>query len=330
MSNDKNYPDKNSDRSREEKISDWLQTIGTWATSLILIGLTVQQMNSNNEDQQNRVMADYVKQMTVLRVEQGLSPTFLSIPPQDSKERAKQEQVKLAARDIALNAARQLDGKRKGLLLKYLYDTKLIGVCPPDGKTSQLNRKGCLGSFIELSYIELKDVISPDNILPNDTSPSFSLNGINLQTASLQKANLSNAILMGVDLSGADLRGAKMDKAVLESGRMIRAKLQRAELKGANLQQVVMRGSRLKGTDLSNADLRRADLRGTDFSEAQLSRTKLEGAFYNKSDEANTYTGTEFSQQHEQYKKVMRLCPSDIPQDSNLHELDERCAAAPL
>lgn len=309
-------------RSREEKWSDWLQTIGTLATSAILIWLTVQQMYSNNQDQQNRVMADYVKQMTDLRIDHGLSHSFLKQEQTDPGKKEQQIQVKSAVRENTLNAARQLDGQRKGQLLKYLYDTELIGNCPPTAKnpqTSQIDTAQCGGGIINLSGIEFKEAVSS---FGTDPLQRLSLEGIDLTGARLLKADLRKVGLIGADLSHADLRFARLDGADLEGAKMIRVKLHGAKLNDAKMKEARLLGANLKSANLSNADLAGADLRSANLSGAKLDKVNLEGAFY--SNETNKETVIS-----EEHKKVMRSCPSDLPSNAELNVLNEKCDQIP-
>ncbi len=311
---------KESGRSREERWSDWLQTIGTVATSFILIGLTLQQMRSNNEDQQNRVMADYVKQMTELRVKDGLSPLLLTekIAPKDIQEKAKQEQVKLVARENTLNAARQLDGKYKGRMLKYLYDTKLIGYCSKNDKTVRntvIDINQCENGIIDLDEIEFKEAVSNFNA---DSQKPLRLWGIDLRGASLVKADLKNVILIGADLSGADLRFAKLNGANLEGAMLEKVRLNEANLNGAVMVKSKLLGTNLKGANLKDANLEGADLRRVDLDGARLEGANLRGAFYSKESKKETKIS-------EEYKKVMRLCPDGTPDNSDLDSLSEVC-----
>jgi len=109
------------------------------------------------------------------------------------------------ARTLAI--LRRLDGGRKGLVLLFLYDTRLIDRANP---------------VIRLDTADLSDVVFPagtrgSNLPDIDEGGGVkvSFNGVNLSGANLHGANLtgahlSRAVLIGADLSGATLHGADL------------------------------------------------------------------------------------------------------------------------
>jgi hypothetical protein len=142
---------------------------------------------------------------------------------------------------------RQLDGKRRGPLLRFLFKSGLIEK----------------EAIIDLSKAELIGA----------ALRGATLQGANLSMANLQDANLSNALLSGADLSWADLRGGDLHSTNLEG-----ASLRGAFLFGADLSAADLRGTDLRWANLHGADLRGTDLQGADLHWANLEAADLTGA----------------------------------------------------
>jgi len=132
--------------------------------------------------------------------------------------------VAILARARTLTALRGLDQQRKGRLIQFLYEAKLIGFRDNTGTT--FNR-------------------------------TINLYGANLTAAELSGANLSSADLSLADLSGADLRSATLYQASLYL-----TDLSLADLSGADLENANLTAAELSGAILSDADLRGANLNG--------------------------------------------------------------------
>lgn len=158
---------------------------------------------------------------------------------------AKVDEMHYLARTRTLDVLSQLDGERKGEVLRFLNDTDLIktGSEIVDLSDADLNKANLVG--INLRDADLKDV---------------SLIYANMHLTQLPGANLSDADLSDADLSNADLRSASMHAA---------------DLRGANLSN-----ANLSGDDLSSADLSRANLsHAKGVTTEQLRRAKsLQGA----------------------------------------------------
>jgi uncharacterized protein YjbI with pentapeptide repeats len=298
-----------------------------------------------DETRQYEIMSKYLDRMTNLMIRENLaSPNS-------------REDVRSVARAITLNAVRQLEGEPKGQLLKFLYEAKLVG-----GEcifSSEENRfKKCKDTVVDIKGIKLdKAVVDPSlNLLgidlekaylPNAKLPEIflanaemtgadltdadltkaSLNDTKLSAAKLIKATLSGATLARANLSGANLTEANLAGANLQEANLSAANLQKANLSAANLQRADLTCARqvIRKGKPECTDLRGADLRGANLTDANLKDADLKGAFYDK--DYGSHKGTKIDPS---YKRVMRLCPSDIPQGSDLHELDEKCNAAPF
>jgi len=156
------------------------------------------------------------------------------------------------ARARTLTVLRSLNSTRKGQVLRFLHESRLID--------------------LPRSVIVLR---------------AADLNGADLGGADLIGADLSRADLGGADLNGARLSRARLSKANLNGANLIGARLIRARLSGASLSGADLRGAHLSEAasswaNLSAADLREADLIGADLSGADLRRANLSEANLNR------------------------------------------------
>jgi len=123
------------------------------------------------------------------------------------------------ARARTLTVLRELDGDRKGLLLRFLSESDLIQRQPT----------------VALSGADLSRAV--------------------VSEASLSWANLSWADLSGANLSGADLFDANLTGVNLNKANLSQANLSEADLSGANLCEADLSGANLAKADLSGAEV---------------------------------------------------------------------------
>lgn len=229
------------------------------ASSLVALltwGLTNYIGAKNNQQQQLNTFINTIsefminKQLDVQSSPEALSP------------------VSRAARGFALNTLNALDGvwpigdpRKKEALLKFLYDSQLIGYCKNlvigqrqlPAATASLR---CTPSRINLRDARLRQLSMP--------AVGLVLRGINLAYTDLgrshfRKLDLSHADFTSSNLLGADLRGSL--------------------LVGASLRNAFVMDADLRDSDLSGADLRGAQLCGADLRGAiGLGQARLEGA----------------------------------------------------
>lgn len=169
--------------------------------------------------------------------------------------------VRDVARACTLTVLRTLDSKRKGFLLRFLYESDLID-------NNEAGPIVCLSgadlSRAELGWAGLKQADLHASVMKEvNLSHSF-LSKANLRLVKLCGAKLESAFLRDADLRGTDLHNANLHWADLRG-----ADLRRASLRDANLNE-----SKLEDTDLSWANLRCAEV-----TDEQLAQTKsLRGA----------------------------------------------------
>jgi len=179
---------------------------------------------------ENGTLNSYIQQMSDLMLDKSLS----SSKPGDP--------VRSVARTVTLTALRRLDGERKGEVVRFLQEARLILRAKGE---SRVNLMGADIARADLRGADLRGV---------------ELAGADLRGADLPTANLRGAILVRANLAGADLKSAFLRDADLTN----------ANLTGANLRAANLRSAVLAKADLRDADLREAFLRGADLSGAKL------------------------------------------------------------
>jgi uncharacterized protein YjbI with pentapeptide repeats len=270
---------------------DWLQLlIVPVILSLITVVFTWQQNARQEAIEEQRAQAErtieeqraqdaalqsYLDQMSQLMLERDL---------RGSEEGS---EVRTLARARTRTVLAQLDDRRKGSVVQFLYEASLLKKERP---------------VVSLSHVRLRGA---------DLSDLDLMRKANLSNADLSKANLS-----GVDLSDTDLREADLIDANLSFASMNGATMSGAILRGADLRNAVLIGSDLRGADLRGANMRGAILRNTNLSEAYLSdSTDLRGAELMGSDLRDARGVTE-----EELEEQAKTLEGAIMPDGSIHD----------
>lgn len=203
------------------------------------------------------------------------------------------DEVRSVARIRTLAVLRGMDARRRGSLLLFLRDSRLVdreavidlsgaelaGAVLPFANLNRLNL-----SEADLSRAHLGGANLAKSYLSCTNLSGANLNSVNLDGADLFEANLSGADLTHANLSkanlnGADLRGCCLNGADLSEADLSGVNLNVGDLVGANLRGAKLGKAKLLGADLRQADLSRADLSGTEVTPTELEKVKsLEGA----------------------------------------------------
>lgn len=142
------------------------------------------------------------------------------------------DEVRSVARTRTLSTLRELDGDRRGRVLQFLHESRLIQREMP-----------------------IVDLNGADFMHAELVGANF--RGANLARAYFYKANLRTAYLENVYLERGYLEGANLKEAFL-----YKAFLYQADLKGVNLE-----GAQLKEANLKEADLKGANLEGARYDD---------------------------------------------------------------
>jgi uncharacterized protein YjbI with pentapeptide repeats len=198
---------------------------------------------------------------------------------QQLRESAQDDKVRGTARMLTLTVLSRLDPKRKGSVLKFLYESGLI-----DDRNHLFSFSGAdlgqadLGGR-HLAYAHLNGALGGEADLRE-----ANLFRANLQGVHFGKADFSRAELWLANLSNADLGGAKFIGADLKGAKFIGANLSGADLTEADLSKPIPNNEELahlnlQEADLSGADLSLANLSGAKVTQEQLKKAKsLQGA----------------------------------------------------
>ena len=163
---------------RGKTVWDWLPILGTLLIPVVIAagtwGITWQQ--GNIEDQRAQAERKIAKQRAQDEALQSyLDQMSQLLMAEDLRNSEEGSEPRTLARARTLTVLGRLDSSRKGRLLQFLYEAKLI----------------------------------------NKRNPIVELTGADASDADLSRAVLGAADLRGVDLSGADLSGSELVEADL-------------------------------------------------------------------------------------------------------------------
>jgi hypothetical protein len=188
-------------------------------------------------------------------------------------------EVESETRDLARAwthaVVRKLDGERKGIVVRFLYESRLIDRFEPVIDISGADLRGanlCWANLIGVLLGSDRPVRGDllERVAREIGGSVHHINGTDLTGADLGRASLHAAQLENVALENATLEWASLDGAVLTGAYCKGANLRHCSLTRANL-----RGCRLMGADLRDARLGSADLYGADLANANLSDADL-------------------------------------------------------
>jgi uncharacterized protein YjbI with pentapeptide repeats len=263
--------DDNSVRSRKPTGIDIVSSVGipSAIALLTLVQIVIayfqgqQEYRIASEDLQHETMHSYLEDMNDLIFNKQLL-------------KSSDPEIKSFANAITLNTARQLSSERKGQLLKFLYEAKLVGGCDLE-KNAKSDASSCVSPIISLKGVRLNDLTAEP--------PPMTLVGIDLDEVTLTGAQLPAITLIDAEMNSAKLDRTNLENSALTNAKMHRANLERANLQSASLEKAVLTNAFLKDANLQNvklqaADLRCADLRGANLTNAGLAGAKFKNARY--------------------------------------------------
>jgi uncharacterized protein YjbI with pentapeptide repeats len=228
--------------------------IGTGAVLLFQWLNSRRDKNIAAERNQQDILKDYLDQIIQLIVKQDI--------PDIKQDKI----IQTVVRARTLTVLRELDGKRKGVLIRFLTELEII-------------------EFIDLSEVDLNKADLRETYLKKAVLYKAELKGANLYQANLDESNLERANLEGANLEGASicqaqLEGANLKEAFLKRSRLMQSHLngvhlEKANLEKANLEESNLTGSHLEKTDFYQAHLQKANLEGANLEGANLEEAIL-------------------------------------------------------
>jgi uncharacterized protein YjbI with pentapeptide repeats len=152
------------------------------------------------------------------------------------------DEVRVIAHAKTITTLQSLDSQRKGLLLLFLHESKLI---ERDDTIISL-------ASADLSHTNLSGM----NFYRSNLSNS-NLSGANLSNTNLSGANLSSINLDGANLSGANLGNANLNNSNLEGVNFSYANLNSVNLSNVNLEYALLCKTVLPDTTISNRNCKK-------------------------------------------------------------------------
>jgi len=257
---------------------DWLQLLVVpIVLSLITVAFAWQQSNHQQEIEEKRAESD--RQIEEQRAEDAALQAYLDQMSQlmlerDLRSSKEDNEVRILARARTRTVLARLNSRRKGSVVRFLYEADLINKKHPVVSLADVRLSGADLSGDELSGADL----SGAKLIGADLSGGADLSDANLIGTNLRNADLVHTILSGANLNGADLSGADLSGATLIGTDLIGgARLSYADLSDATLIDADLSDTYLNRADLSGANLFGAKL-GVSEEELKKQAKTLEGA----------------------------------------------------
>lgn len=195
------------------------------------------------------------------------------------RQSRKDDEVRTLARSRTLTVLARLDGYRKGSVVRFLFESRLITkpspIFEPEGadlRNTVLDGADLTAIVLRRTYLE-RAYLREAKLNQADLREAFLYRAM-LNGAGLREADLREAFLPGADLSGADLQQAKLTDANLSGANLIEADLIDADLRRCNLRGAELSYANLKGTNLGGADL--SGVMGVTYEELERQAKPLE------------------------------------------------------
>jgi hypothetical protein len=215
----------------------WFNQRNTEAQNRIAQLNTETQNRIAEDNQHEAALQKYIDKMSALLLDKGLG----------SENDA---EIRNVARTRTLFTLRTLDETRKGLLLRFLWESRLIDTTNPI-----LNLTDADLTAADLRHADLSKA--------------------NLDGANLADANLAGAVLFYTKLDNAKLAGAKLAAANMVFATLVLANLNHGDLRHANLTAANLSSAMLTGANLESANLERATLNLANLSDAKVTPEQL-------------------------------------------------------
>lgn len=170
------------------------------------------------------------------------------------------DEVRNIARTRTLAVLRNLDGERKGQVVLFLYEAKLINAEDPI-----VNLSGADFTETKLQNVALTEI--------NLSKTNFSK--ANFSNAEIAKANIRNAQFTEVDFSNSKFNKVDFSYSNLRNARFENSNLDFSTFYGADLSNSMLLKASLEKTTFTEANLENIDARGANLFEANLIDAKL-------------------------------------------------------
>jgi len=207
--------DESKQGVRAKTLWDWLDLLVIPVVLAVIAWLYKEHekfKNKNNEktQRQNQALDDFIKIITDLNLNHGLATTS---PKDGTKE---------IARSRVILILESIEGERKGEILQFLYESKLIDMNPKlvlfGANFNKIQLSG-----IDLSEAEIRGAYFIDSDIQNVNIDNSIFIGCNFKNSNFSKSkvyktdfsysNLSGCLFNDMDLSSVNFEGANLSKA---------------------------------------------------------------------------------------------------------------------
>jgi uncharacterized protein YjbI with pentapeptide repeats len=215
----------------EENLGPRFKTLWDWLDLLIIpiaVGVCAwifkeaekdKSNKSEIERNQNETLDSFIKIMTELIINNNLANAKSTL------------ETRIIARTRINLAFSNLSGSRKGQILQFLFESRLIDQTPQINLNGA-NLKNAILDGIVLSNAEIRGVY-----FNNATITESNLNGANFISSDFTNANLSKSLMQNTNLSYTNLTNGKMNNMNLTSVNFEGANLTNANLNGSIIRQ---------------------------------------------------------------------------------------------
>jgi uncharacterized protein YjbI with pentapeptide repeats len=234
-----------------------------------------QRRDKNAEDQRalDRELADERRQDDTLQAYLDGMSELLTDKDRPLHRARPGDSLSSVARARTLTVLPGLDGRRKGRVVRFLYEAALIHKNAAVFLLNGADLSGVDLGSANLSGVNLRGFMLKESELRLATGTVTS-SGSDL--TDLSKADLDFADLFGAELTLTNLQSASLTLANLSESNLSEANLQEADMLAANLRGANLSNARLEGARLDAADLRNAE--GMDNEKLERQAKSLERA----------------------------------------------------
>lgn len=244
------------------------KTLWDWMDLLLIpfvLAIIVFLFNRSERRNEQRIAIEKQREETLREYLDQMAELFIKT---DLKDEQASSAAMVVGRARTLAILGSLDGHRKGILLRFLYEMGFIS--------------------IEETVIGLDKADLTDIILQTSTLDHVNLRGSNLDRAKLQRMHIPDGLLSGssmrnTDLRSANFRNSNLEYVLLDNSNMYMANLEgarmgKARLNGACLAMTYMRGTYIPGAKLNKTSLRKADLTDAVLDGSEITNSNLKNA----------------------------------------------------
>jgi uncharacterized protein YjbI with pentapeptide repeats len=241
----------------EKKLWDILQLL----IIPIFLSIIVFQFQESSKQKDYQIAEDRAKQETLNKYFDQISSLLFEHKLRKTEEN---DEARIMARSRTLTALRELDGKRKGQLIKFLNESGLI------------QERYWSEDKHDLKVKVKKPIID----LEGSDLGGVELSGVSFFGTSFRGVNFRNANLKDTKFTFANLAKSNLNGANLNKSYVMATNFSETDLRHANLSEAIFIVINFSRAKLGSADFSRASFHSIDFTRANLWFTNLNGATF--------------------------------------------------